>query len=150
MLQQETEQANAPALTREEVERMIDQARAEWAERDALVGMTDAERADYALAQREAAIEARERTLLERELRALALEKLAERGLPRELADALPYTGEEACMNGLDKVERAFRGAVQTAVDLRLRGEAPRSGAKRRVDPEALSDADYYRLTDAR
>ena len=81
---------------REEVQR----ARAEWeaeqaqadAERERVAGMSDDERERYALSRREAALDERERMIAERELRAMALEQLSPRGLPRELAEALDHT----------------------------------------------------------
>jgi len=87
-----------------------------------------------------------EKKLLQRELKAMAVEKLTARALPRELADALCYDSEAECLKGIDSIERAFRAAVQASVDERLRGETPIAGAGRRMDAEALSDADYYRL----
>ena len=127
----------------------IERAFAQWEAREAqarLEGMSAEERAAYGLAQREAELAERERQLAERELRAVALEKLAERGLPGELADALPYGSEEACMTGLDAVEEAFRRAVQTAVDERLRGKAPAADVRRAMNAEALTDSEYYSL----
>ena len=118
---------------REEVQR----ARAEWeaeqaqadAERERVAGMSDDER---------------ERMIAERELRAMALEQLSQRGLPRELAEALPYESEERCLAGLDALEQAFRRAVQEGVDERLRGRAPSLGAAKSA--ESMSDAEYYML----
>ena len=142
-----------------EIERRIrealEQARGEWAAETAqavadterLASMSDSERADYNLSRREAALAERERRLLERELRAMALEKLAERGLPVELADALPYTDEAKCLSAIDSVERAFRAAVQAAVDERLRGGMPVTGGRGRADADSLSDAEYYNLS---
>ena len=82
--------------------------------------------------------------IVERELRAMALEQLSQRGLPRELAEALPYESEERCLAGLDALEQAFRRAVQEGVDERLRGRAPSLGAAKSA--ESMSDAEYYML----
>lgn len=135
----------------EEIERRIregfESLRAEWEEREARASaMTGEERAAYELSQRENELAERERRLRERELRTVALEKLAQRGLPGELADALPYDSEDACMAGLDAVEDAFRRAVQTAVDERLRGRAPAGDVRRAMSAEALTDSEYYSL----
>lgn len=156
MVQQETsgmDEAMAEEIDRR-VREEVARAREEWeaaaaqaeAERDRMAAMNEDERAKYALNRREAAIAEREKRLMERELRAAALERLAERGLPRELADALPYDSEERCMNGLDALEQAFRRAVQDAVDQRLRGRAPSMGGAVRMDADALSDDEYYRM----
>ena len=106
--------------------------------------MSDDERERYALSRREAALDERERMIAERELRAMALEQLSQRGLPRELAEALPYESEERCLAGLDALEQAFRRAVQEGVDERLRGRAPSLGAAKSA--ESMSDAEYYIL----
>ena len=157
MLQQEQTQEIQDEAEQAEIQRMIAeavaQARAEWeaeaakadAERARIAGMTDAERADYQFKRREEALAEREQKLIERELRAMAMEKLAERGLPQALADVLPYSGEEACLAALTAVEQAFRSAVQTAIDERLRGDAPVAGIVRHADPNQLSDEDYYK-----
>lgn len=130
------------------IQQAVEKARADWervqTENQRVAAMTAEERAGYELSRREAELMEREKQLLRRELKAMALEKLAERGLPADLAEALNYDSEQACMNGLDKLERAFRAAVQTAVDERLRGETPSMGVNRRMDAENMSDADYY------
>ena len=155
MVNQEALQPDAAAEIDRRIREALDQARGEWAAETAkavadterLAAMSDSERASYNLSRRESALNERERQLVERELRAMALEKLAERGLPRELADALPYTDEARCLAGLDSVERAFRAAVQAGVDERLRGGTPCAGTGRRADADSLSDAEYYGLS---
>lgn len=92
---------------------------------------------------REDALDERERQLRMRELRAETVEALNRKKLPTELADAIAYTDEETCRAGLAATERAFRSAVQKAVDERLRGRTP--GAGKAVDPDMMDDGDYYR-----
>lgn len=89
-------------------------------------------------------LDERERLLRQRELRAETIEALAEKKLPAELADAISYADEETCHTGLLAVERAFRTALQKAVDERLRGNAPSAG--KAADPETMDDRDYYRM----
>jgi len=109
--------------------------------------MSDEERALYEASRRESELAAREKALLARELRAQAVELLAERGLPRQLADAIGYESESAMRAAVDAIERAFRQAVQAAVEERLRGESPAAGASAQSAEDALlDDADYYRL----
>lgn len=146
----EMDEALAEEIDRR-VREAVEQARQTWAaeaaaEAERTAGMSGEERARYDLTRREAALAERERLLTERELRAMALEKLAERGLPRELADALPYGDEAKCLAGLDAVERAFRAAVQAGIDERLRGKAPDGMPSRNLDVDAMSDAEFYRL----
>jgi len=132
------------------IQQAVEKARADWeraqTESRRVAAMTAEERSNYELSRREAELAEREKQLLRRELKAMALEKLAERGLSADLADALNYDSEQACLNGLDKLERAFRAAVQQAVDERLRGDTPAMGTNRRMDAESMSDAEYYRL----
>ena len=142
------------AVTAEEVSQQIqtaiEQARAEWeraqAENQRMAAMSTEERAGYEMSRREAELDEREKKLIRREVKAMALEKLAERGLPGELADALNCDSETECINGIDRIERAFRQAVQAAVDERLRGEVPAAGMNRRVDADSMSDAEYYQM----
>ena len=96
---------------------------------------------------REAALDERERKIAERETRASAQEQLAERGLPRELAGALPCGDAAALEGALDALEAAFRSAVQAEVDKRLRGRTPAGAGVGRPDPDSLTDAEYYRLS---
>jgi hypothetical protein len=89
-------------------------------------------RADMArddAAEREEALERREKEVMRRELRAGAMEKLAEKGLPGALAELLDYRDADACSHSLDAAEKAFRGAVQAGITERLKGAAPRTGA---------------------
>ena len=133
------------------VQEAVEQARGEWeraqAEHQRMAAMSIEERAGYELSRREEELAKREKQLLRREVKAMALEKLAQRGLPRELADALNCDSETECIKSIDGIERAFRQAVQQAVDERLRGEAPVAGMNRRMDADGLSDSDYYRMT---
>lgn len=137
------------------VARAVESARAEWEsaqsaarlEQDRLSAMTDEERAAYDLSRREAALNERERILLEREWKAMALTELSARGLPAELAGVLPYDTEAHCRAALDSLEQIFREAVRASVDERLKGETPSGGVRSRLDADNLSDAEYYRLT---
>ena len=94
--------------------------------------------------------DSREAALDERETRASAQEQLAERGLPRELAGALPCGDAAALEGALDALEGAFRSAVQAEVDKRLRGRMPAGAGVGRPDPDSLTDAEYYRLSAGR
>jgi len=82
----------------------------------------DAEKAAHELAQREAAI-------TRRELRAQALETLAAKGMPRELADTLNYTDADACAASLEAVKKAFTAAVAAGINDKLRQPPPKAGA---------------------
>ena len=109
-----------------------------------LASMTDEERAGFEACRRESALDEREKAIAARELRAEALELLAARGLPKALADALGYESRPAMLAAVDGVERAFRAAVQAAVEQRLRGESPAAGASSQSDDALLDDASYF------
>ena len=145
------EQPEAEKAFREALDRALTQARAQW-EQEArqrteearqeglrMASMTQEER----LAQREAELSQREKEILRRELRVEAMNELARRGLPAELAEALCYEDEEACRRSIEGTDRAFRQAVQAGVTRRL-GDAlpPRGGAGQ--DPASMSDEAYY------
>jgi hypothetical protein len=69
---------------------------------------------------REAALEAREREISRRELRAEAMEALSEKRLPVRLAELLDYSSAEACEKSIETLEAVLREAIQEAVDARI------------------------------
>lgn len=98
-------------------------------------------------AEGEAALNARERQLAERELRGEAKTLLQQRGLPEVFAAHIDVTSREQMTAGVEAVEQAFRGAVEERVALQLRGQAPKAAAPvpEPVSEESLTDAEYYR-----
>ena len=145
------QQAMTAQEVTERIQEAIEQARGEWeraqAEDQRKAAMSAEERAGYEMSRREAELNEREKQLVRREVKAMAIEKLAERNLPRELADALSCDSEAECIRSIDRIERAFRQAVQKAVDERLRGEVPAAGMGRVADAESMTDAEYYKLS---
>lgn len=101
---------------------------AERTEAEKMAQMSAEQRAQAEQTKREAKLAAREQEITKRELRAQALETLAEKGLPKELADALAYTDADACNASIDAVAKAFNSAVAKAVDGRLRQDPPKTG----------------------
>lgn len=109
--------------------------------------MSESERTAYTARRREDDLTAREKRLAARELRADALDLLAQRGLPRELADAVGYESREAMLASIDNVERVFRQAVQVGVEERMRGILPVTGAPiQGGDAAQMDDEAYYRM----
>lgn len=98
------------------------------AEGERLAQMTADERARHDAQERESALARREADVSRRELRAQALETLAGKGLPHELADVLNYASADECNASIAIVEKAFRVAVQKGVDARMQGDPPKSG----------------------
>ncbi len=105
----------------------------------------EAQQKEEHFAETENALSQREAAIREREMRAFAREQLLRRSLPEALLDALCCRDEESCIESLDKVETAFRQAVQEGVLERMRGEEPRRTAAPSL--AALDDQAYYTAT---
>ena len=97
-------------------------------EAERLAGMSAEQRLEHERQERERTLAEREAAVQRRELRAQALETLAQRGLPRELAGVLSYESAEACNESIANAEKAFRAAVKRGVDERMKGVPPKSG----------------------
>lgn len=116
------------------VGKALDTARGKWdqekqeainaakTEAERLAQLSAEERAEEARKTKEDAMSKREAEITRRELRATALEELAQKGLPSSLADVLVYTDADACNASIASVETAFRAAVQQGVEERLKG----------------------------
>lgn len=85
-----------------------------------LAEMTDEEKASEEEKERIEALEQRERELNKRELKATAIDILAEKELPIKLAEVLYYEDENTTKEHIDAVEVAFSEAVEAEVDKRL------------------------------
>ncbi|GHU71451.1 phage scaffold protein [Clostridia bacterium] len=120
-----------------ESEAQVQQARTEA---EKLAKMTADQRAAHEREQRETDYANRLKDLTRRELRAQAIDTLAERGLSPRLADTLNYADAEACKASLEAVEAAYRESVEAGVKDRLRGTAPKAGT-----PTNASDAGLRR-----
>ena len=94
-------------------------------EAEKLAKMTEAEKAAYKNTQKEKELAAREAKLARGEMRASAINTLAEQNLPTALADALDYTDADKCSASIESVGKAFNDAVQAAVENKLKGTKP-------------------------
>ena len=144
------------ARQRRETERQVSDARQQGrTEAERLARMTEEERARHdreeaenAARQRESNLAAREAEITRRELRAEARDTLSQRGLPLDLADMLDYSGADACSASISVLEKAFRKAVQTGVDERLRASGVRlRTAGSEPDYDSMTDAEYFAAT---
>lgn len=138
-------------FTQADIDRIIAKETAKWksqqekaieaarTEAEKLATMTAEQRAKFEAKQREENLAKREQEITRRELKAQALETLAQKGLPSDLASMLAYTDADACNASIDAVEKAFRSAVQKGVEERLKGAAPKTGA-------GAAKADYAKL----
>ena len=133
--QQEAARESEHTYTQADVDRIINQRFARF--------QREADRR-VEQAREEARTEA-ERLAHRRELRAEAIDTLAQRGLPRALEQMLDYSGADACSASIDAVERVFRDAVQQGVEERLKQSGVQlQAAGKAPDYDSMSDADYY------
>lgn len=118
---------------REAVSGAVEAAQEKWriltddkvSEAEKLAKMTDGEKAQYLQQKREKELTDREAAVTRKELMAEAKNKLAEKKLPPGLAETLNYTDAESCDKSMEAVEKAFREAVEAAVNERLKGDRP-------------------------
>lgn len=99
-------------------------------EAEKLAKMNADQKAQYEQQKRLSELEAREKDITTRELKATAYETLVEKGLPKDLADILNYADAESCNKSIESVEKAFQLAVEKAVNEKLRGnnQPPKNG----------------------
>ncbi len=83
------------------------------------------EQQEKARKEREDALTKREAAIQLRELRAEALETLADKALPKALADCLDYSSAEKCKESIETIGKVFNTAVQGEVEKRLKGHTP-------------------------
>lgn len=106
--------------------------------------MSTEEKLEHLKLEKEKELEEREQDLIRRENRAQALEMLHSKGLPAALLDALCFESMEKCLASLEKVEAAFRSAVQSGVTARMQGKAP-VREHEALNYDAMADEEYYR-----
>ncbi|MDO4647424.1 MAG: DUF4355 domain-containing protein [Eubacteriales bacterium] len=94
-------------------------------EAERLAQMNKAEKAEYMAAKREKELTDREQAITKKELMAEAKNTLAEKKLPAGLSAVLNYSDAESCQKSIAAVEEAFKSAVQSAVEDRLKGKEP-------------------------
>lgn len=123
------ELASVKAKWESDQQKKLDDAKTEAQK---MASMNEKEKEDYQRQKREEALNERERDITTRELKATAYETLAEKGLPKELAEILNYTDADQCKASIDAVEKAFQSSVEKAVNEKLRGnnQPPKSGGK--------------------
>ncbi len=101
----------------------------EAAEAAKVASMDAEQKAKHEAEMREKALSDREAQITKRELAASARDILAEKGLPVSLAAVLDCTSEESCNASMEVVEKAFKEAVEKAVNNKMRGDPPKLGA---------------------
>lgn len=155
--QEVTPEPEVKTFTQDEVNKIVQErlTRAlEKAQKEKVEAVTETERmakmnadekAKHQQEKQRLELEGREREITKRELRAQALEMLAEKGLPRDLAETLPYVDAETTMAALSSVEKAFRQAVEQAVNDRLKSEPPKKSTAQggTITPEEVKKMGY-------
>ncbi|MEK4006086.1 DUF4355 domain-containing protein [Paenibacillus sp. FSL H3-0333] len=110
-------------------------------EAEKLAKMNAEQKAEYEREQRENQLKERETELIKRELKAVALEQLADKGLPKQLAEIISYVDADATTKSIETVEAAFRAAVEQGVNERLlnSSKTPTSGGNNTPQTQAAA-----------
>lgn len=135
------------ARIQRETERRVEQAREEGrTEAERLAQMTEQQRAEHerqraeqAAREREESLARREAEITRRELKYTAIDTLASKKIPTELAEILNYTDADACNESIDTVEKAFRAAVQQEVNDQLKASGVRLSGTRNSDATMIA-----------
>lgn len=122
--QQDIDDAVAKAV-KEAQEQWETQQQVKQSEADKLAKMNKEQRIEYETQKKEKELADREAELSRRELMSTAKETLIAKGLPAELAIALDYKDADACNKSIESIGKAFEGAVQKAVEDRIKGGKP-------------------------
>lgn len=122
--QQDIDDAVAKAVKAAQ-EQWETQQQVKQSEADKLAKMNKEQRIEYETQKKEKELADREAELSKRELMSTAKETLIAKGLPVELAIALDYKDADACNKSIDSIGKAFEGAVQKAVEDRIKGGKP-------------------------
>lgn len=133
------------------VSKALDTAKAKWeaskgeelSEAEKLAKMSKSERDAYEMKKRLDALEAREKEVSARELKAEAKNTLAEKKLPVALADILDYSDADKCKSSIEAVEKAFNDAVAAAIADKLKGAEPPKKAPKDPKTKKLSEMTY-------
>lgn len=137
------------SFTQADIDRIVKQEKAKWqrqqqkavSEAERLAKLSTEERAAEEAKTREENLTKREAEITRRELRAQALEDLAAKQMPAELADLLDYTDADACSESIKKIKGVWQKAVQKGVETRVAGSAPKAGAGKSAKPATMKDA---------
>lgn len=132
-LAQEGNQAEFDRRVQKAIDTAVSNAQQKWqaltddklSEAEKLAKMNKEEKAAYMQQKKEKELSDRESAVARKELMAEAKNTLAEKKLPAGLAEVLNYTDAESCNKSIDAVEKAFRAAVEAAVQERLKGGEP-------------------------
>lgn len=138
-------QADIDKIVSERLKRESEKWEQKLTESQKLAKMNAEQKAQYEREQAEKKLAEREADITRRELQATAKEALIEKGLPVELFETLNYTDAEACTKSIEAVQKAFKMAVEKAVDNRIKQSAstPKTGTG---DAVSGVEAAFYKL----
>lgn len=111
--------------------------------------MTQQEKDAYFKQKAEKEAAEKEASLTKRELTLDARSALQDKHLPESFLDLLVYTDKDACLKSIDVLDAAFREAVQSAVEERLKGSEPPKDARTEGDPAAPDTDQQKALAEA-
>lgn len=125
------------AMLQKEGDKRVTSAQSKWekdtekriSEADKLAKMDEESRREYDFAQREKALEARERQLTVESNRATCVSIMSAKGLPLELVDFVVSDDAEAMNESIKLIERVINDAVSKQVLAKIGTDAPTSGS---------------------
>lgn len=132
-LKGEGNQAEFDRRMQKAIEKSISKNNEKWqvltdeklSEAEKLAKMTKEEAVEYQRKQKEKALAGREADITKRELMAEAKVTLADKGLPAGLAEMLIYTDADSCKASIAALDKAFKAALDKAVEERIKGGKP-------------------------
>lgn len=122
--QEDVDKIVSTRLAREKAKWQAD-IEAEKAEAAKLAKMTATEKQQHLFDKQKAEIAEKEKTIAAREMKLQKIDIFSEKKLPIELVDCI--TGEDAdtVKTNIETFEKAWQGAIQKAVEERLKGHSP-------------------------
>lgn len=107
----------------------------EKAEAERVAKMTADEKAKHEQAKREREFAEREAALQRKERTATARDLLAEKGAPAALIGAVDVSSDEAVAPSVEAIVKAFNSAVSAEVAKKLAGAPPKTSSPAKADP---------------
>lgn len=107
----------------------------EKAEAERVAKMTADEKAKHEQSKREREFAEREAALQRKERTATARDLLAEKGAPASLIGAVDVSSDEAVAPSVEAIVKAFNEAVSAEVTKKLASAPPKSGSSAKADP---------------
>lgn len=130
--------AEVDKLTKQHQEELAAKLEAAKQEAEKLAKMSQDEKNQFELEKRLKELEDREKALAMRELRTETAKLVAKEGLPDEVVDLILADDQENTKKNFERFKTVFDGAVQAAVEERLKGKSPTTGTDTQKTAEEL------------